>query len=145
MKEFEIQRGMKAVGDKTIPVREGGFRERISRAQRYEINTMLLYRIGGEKEWREGLMKNISTSGILLHAADSLPRDTFIEMKFALPIHLKGENAAEVLCRGSVVRSSHCEETGLAAMVAARISHSRFLRQPVRRNDALGYFGGETF
>ena len=136
---------MKAVENKTVPLREGGSRGKVTRAQRYEIGTMLQYRIGKEKQWREGVMKNISVSGVLLHAASSLAPETFIEVKFALPIRLNGESAAEVLCRGSVVRSGRSEEPGQTALVAARINHSRFLRQKVRKNEAPVYIGDETF
>jgi len=129
MKGQEVKYGWKTVEDKSAPGRDGNLRNRVTRAQRYEIGTMLRYRIKGEKEWREGVMKNISISGVLLHAANSLPPDTVIELRFSLPVHLSGENAAEVLCRGSVVRSSKNEGPGVAAMVAARINHSRFLRQ----------------
>lgn len=125
----EIKNGWKTVEGKSARGRDGDLRDRVSRAQRYEIDTMLRYRIKGEKEWRVGVMKNISISGVLLHAANSLPPDTVIEMKFSLPVQLSGESAAEVLCRGSVVRTSKSEGPGVAAMVAARINHSRFLRQ----------------
>lgn len=76
-------------------------------------------------------MKNMSISGVLFGATLSLPLETNIEMRFALPLQLTGgESAAEVLCRGSVVRTWISAVPGeAAAMVAARITHSRFLRQ----------------
>jgi PilZ domain len=145
MKDREFKHGWKTVEDKSDPGREGSLRGRVTRAQRYEIDTTLRYRIRGEKEWREGVMKNISISGVLLHADNSLPQDTVIEMRFSLPIHLNGENAAEVLCRGSVVRSSKCEGSDVAAVVAAKINHSRFLRQKDRKDEAPKYLSGKTF
>ena len=105
------------------------FRKRIPRAQRYEMNTTMRYRIQGEKQWRDGVVKNISISGVLMRTASFLELKTAIEMRFSLPIHLQGESAAEVFCRGSVVRSSKSEEQGEAAIVAAKIEHWRFLRQ----------------
>jgi len=145
MKDVEVKNGWKTVQGNSAAGREGGLRARVSRAQRYEIDTVMRYRIRGEKEWREGVMKNISITGILLHADNSLPPDTVIEMRFCLPVHLNGENAAEVLCRGSVVRSSKSGGPGVAAMVAARIKHSRFLRQKDRKDEAPRYFSGEAF
>jgi hypothetical protein len=145
MKGREVKHGWKTVEGKSAPGRDGDLRDRVTRAQRYEIDTMLRYRIRGEREWREGVMKNISISGVLLHAANSLPPDTVIEMRFSLPIHLNGENAAEVLCRGSVVRSAKCEGPGVAAIVAAKIKHSRFLRQKDKKDEAPKHFSGQTF
>jgi PilZ domain len=105
------------------------FRRRVPRAQRYEIDTTMRYRIRGEKQWREGVVKNISISGVLIHGVTFLEQETEIEVWFSLPVHLRDESAAELLCRGSVVRSSKCEGLDKAAIAAARIEHWRFLRK----------------
>lgn len=102
---------------------------RISRARRYAIGAALRYRVSGEQEWREGVMENISISGVLLRAAKPLAPNTMIELRFSLPVELHGESAADVLCRGSVVRSSHRGVPGGPVNIAARIVHSRFVRQ----------------
>lgn len=105
------------------------FRKRIQRAHRYEISTTVQYRVKGEKQWREGIVQNVSISGALICTTNLLASGTSIEMKFSLPVHLRGESAAEVFCRGSVVRSSKCNESGEAALVAVKIERWRFLRQ----------------
>jgi hypothetical protein len=116
---------------------DSGNRDKIARAQRYEIGTIMRFRIRGEKDWQEGEIRNISNSGVLIRTtAHSLLPDTVIEMRFALPIQLRGEFAAEVLCRGSVVRFQQSEVPGEAGAVAARISHSRFLRQKYGDEDS---------
>lgn len=102
---------------------------RTDRARRYALGTKVRYRVRGEREWREGVMENMSISGVLLRAVNPLARDTVIEMRFFLPVELNGECAAEVLCRGCVVRSTHCGVPGGPVNIAARIDHSRFLRQ----------------
>jgi|ERR1700723_2567130 hypothetical protein len=107
----------------------------ISRARRYEIGTVIRYRVRGEREWHEGVMENISSSGVLIRTGHSLHPDTSIEMRFVLPVELNGECAAEVLCRGSVVRSSKCVAPAGSVTIAATISHSRFLRQTGRKED----------
>ena len=104
------------------------FRRRVPRAQRYEINATSRYRIRGDKQWRESIVRNISISGVLIDTTSFLELETEIEVRFSLPVHLRGESAAEVLCRGSVVRSSNYEE-GDAAVAAATIKHWRFLRR----------------
>jgi hypothetical protein len=132
MKDREIKLVPKPVYELSYAKREEKFsRSRVPRAKRYEINAITRYRVRGEREWYDGVMKNISISGVLIGAVSSLPLETVIEMRFALPVHLTdGESAAEVQCRGSVVRSWKCGVPGKPnAMIAARIIHSRFLRQ----------------
>ena len=105
---------------------------RVPRAERYDINTVVAYRNRGKMEWHKGVMKNVSISGVLICAESMLPEETAIELKFSLPVQLEGgEFAAGVLCRASVVRSWKCEDARgkSAAMVAARITHSQFLRR----------------
>ncbi len=101
----------------------------ISRARRYEIGTVIRYRARGERVWHEGLTENISISGVLIRTARSLDPKTAIEMRFFLPVELDGECAAEVFCRGFVIRSSKCRIPAGTYTIAAKIMHSRFLRQ----------------
>ncbi|HEY6446927.1 MAG TPA: PilZ domain-containing protein [Acidobacteriaceae bacterium] len=120
----------------------------VSRARRYEIGTVIRYRVRGQREWHEGVMENISCSGVLIRTGQFLPANTVIEMRFFLPVELDGERAAEVLCRGSVVRSATSATSAGAVNIAARITHSRFLRQTgggddVTRNPFFG--GGQLF
>lgn len=105
----------------------------IPRARRYGIGTSIRYRVGGANVWREGTLQNISISGVLLCADQPLEAETAIEMRFVLPVELNGECAAEVLCRGVVVRSSLAEGPEDAVEIAAKIVSSRFLRQPSRK------------
>lgn len=109
-----------------------------SRARRYEIGTPIRYRVRGEREWREGVTENISISGVLIRASHALEPNTSIEMRFLLPVELEGEFAAEVFCRGLVVRSSSRPAFAGTTAIAARILHSRFLRQTGRGEDMAG-------
>jgi hypothetical protein len=101
----------------------------IPRARRYEIGTAIRFRVRGEREWQEGLTENISVSGLLIRSARALDPRTAIEMRFFLPVELDGECAAEVFCRGFVIRSSKCRIPAGTFTIAAKIMHSRFLRQ----------------
>jgi hypothetical protein len=100
----------------------------ISRARRYEIGTLIRYRVRGERDWHEGVTENISISGVLIRGNQALQPRTAIEMRFLLPIELDGEIAAEVFCRGLVIRSSKCRFPAGTVTIAAKIVHSRFLR-----------------
>ena len=117
--------------DTTVAADEG--QVGIPRARRYGIGTSIRYRVGGANVWREGTLQNISISGVLLCTDQLLEADTAIEMRFVLPVELNGECAAEVLCRGVVVRSAPGEGPENAVSVAAKIVSSRFLRQQTRK------------
>jgi PilZ domain len=109
-----------------------------SRARRYEIGAIIRYRVRGEQDWHEGVTENISISGLLIRASRRLEPETAIEMRFFLPVELHGECAAEVFCRGLVVRSSDCAGKAGEVTIAARIVHSRFLRQMGRKAELSG-------
>ena len=116
----------------------GGWPTRVERARRYGIGAEVRFRVRGEREWQEGVMENISISGLLMRTTHSLQPQTSIEMRFVLPIELNGECAAEVMCRGSVVRSSGSTLRDGFAIVAARIDHFRFLRQIRSKEEFAG-------
>ena len=101
----------------------------LPRATRYDIVTTLWYRVRGETTWREGLLKNFSISGTLIAVKQPLEVGTNIEMKFTLPIELKGSCAADVFCRGYVVRSTKEFSTDTFVNIAARLSYSHLMRQ----------------
>ena len=130
MNDREIKLVPRPVYDTSAKQATAGCNNRVPRAKRYDIGAMMRYRIRGENEWREGVLKNMSISGVLLSTSHVLPLEALIEMRFSLPVQLvSGEPAAEVLCRGSVVRTWKGKLTGEASLAAARVTHSRFLRQ----------------
>ena len=64
------------------------------RAQRFKIHTALRYRpAGGEGEWQQGTMVNISESGVLFRTNQEVPTIREIEMRFRLPTVMAGETA----------------------------------------------------
>ena len=101
----------------------------VCRARRYEIGTAIRYRVQGERGWQEGVTENISISGVLMRSARPLEPKAAVEMRFFLPVDLDGERAAEVFCRGFVIRTSTCRIPAGTFTIAAKIMHSRFLRQ----------------
>jgi PilZ domain len=107
----------------------GAVAEQKSRSARYEISTPIRYRIKGERQWRVGTTKNISVSGVLIRTEHSVAVNTEIEMKFALPVEISGEGAAEVVCRGIVVRSTDCPSNPGYMFVASKTDRARLLRQ----------------
>lgn len=99
-----------------------------ARAQRFTIHTRLRYRTAGEWEWHEGTMVNISKSGVLFEADRSARPSTAVEMAFSLPAVSRNEGAAEVVCRGVIVRAISDPESGRPMALAARVSKFQFGR-----------------
>lgn len=98
------------------------------RAQRYEIVAAIHFRVLREQKWREGVIQNISTSGVLIRTNEVCPADTSIEMRFGLPVDLPYSRAAEVYCRGVVVRSARPHSDEEKGFIAATIDQSRLIR-----------------
>ena len=100
----------------------------LRRTQRFDVKTAIRYRRTGEAEWHEGVTLNISASGVLFHAGELIEPRTAVEMKFALPRGIPGQSAAQVKCKGQIVRN--VAGTGLekAPAMAATITRYRFLR-----------------
>jgi len=96
------------------------------RAQRFNLQMSMRYRLSSG-EWSEGSTENISRSGVLFRAREPVPANTQIELRVRMPWELTGARAAEVLCRGRVVRVilSLSEDSPLA--LAASIHDYRFV------------------
>lgn len=101
----------------------------VPRGRSYGIRATVLYRIRGEKTWREGMLSSFSISQVLFTTDKPLDEGTNIEMRFTLPIKLKGKRAADVSCRGYVVRSECGAAAKGAIEITAKLSHSRLIRQ----------------
>jgi hypothetical protein len=124
---YTTQKGASGnISEGNQPARAG--QSDVLRAERYEIGTAIRFRIQGERGWHCGMTENISVTGVLIRASLDLDPNTAIEMKFVLPVELSGESAAEIICRGVIVRSSKCNPPSGAIVIASTITHSRFLR-----------------
>ncbi|MDE3186069.1 MAG: PilZ domain-containing protein [Acidobacteriota bacterium] len=101
---------------------------KVPRAQRFPIQAVMRYRIRGQRSWREGVVENISASGLLFQGEQLVEPDTQIELNFILPGKSVGEKSARVVGRGMIVRSSVIPGVFGAAIMAATITHSRLVR-----------------
>jgi PAS domain S-box-containing protein len=101
-------------------------REKVSpfRAQRFNLHLPMKYRQVGEHDWREATTENISRSGLLFQADETLSPNVQLEINLVLPVEIAGLSAAEVVCRGEVVRRQDGEKTTTA--MAAKILQYRF-------------------
>ena len=98
------------------------------RAQRFKLHIPLRYRVNRESEWRKGVTTNISCSGMLFRGEDLAEPGTPIEIRLVLPSEMTKQRAAEVVCRGTVMRTERPGSNSDAPIVATRISYYRFVR-----------------
>ena len=99
------------------------------RARRFNLHLPLRYRPVGEKTWRPGTTENISRSGLLFRATETLLPSAQLEINLVLPVEIAGIAATEVVCRGEVVRSETAKpgEAGkLNPALAAKILQYHF-------------------
>jgi len=96
------------------------------RATRFDLRLPLKYRRVGESGWREGTTENISRSGMLFQAEESIAPSALLEINLVLPAEIAGLAAAEVVCRGEVVRTIDPESGNVSPTLAAKILQYHF-------------------
>lgn len=96
------------------------------RAQRFSLQLPLKYRLVGDPAWREGTTENISRSGMLFRAQEMIPPNAQLEINLVLPAEIAGLSAAEVVCRGEIVRAVSGETSSVPPALAAKILQYHF-------------------
>jgi len=96
------------------------------RATRFDLHLPLKYRQVGESGWREGTTENISRSGMLFEAEEPIAPNAQLEINLVLPAEIAGLAAAEVVCRGEVVRTIDPRSGKVTPVLAAKILQYHF-------------------
>ncbi len=96
------------------------------RATRFDLHLPMKYRLLGESGWREGTTENISRSGMLFQAEESIAPNAQLEINLVLPAEIAGLSAAEVVCRGEIVRTARSEGSTVSPTLAAKILQYHF-------------------
>jgi DNA-binding response OmpR family regulator len=96
------------------------------RAQRFRLSLPLKYRQLGRDDWHVGTTENISRSGVLFRAEEIVPTNVQLEISLVLPAEIAGLAAAEVVCRGEVVRTMEPESPSMSPALAAKILQYHF-------------------
>ena len=96
------------------------------RARRFNLHLPLKYRLIGEQGWHNGTTENISRSGMLFRAPETLQPRVQLEINLVLPPEIAGLPATEVVCRGEVVRSVGAENSEVSPALAAKILQYHF-------------------
>jgi hypothetical protein len=71
------------------------------RAPRFPLRMPLQYQKSGVSHWFEGKTLNISRTGILFHADESVPKDATLDIRVEFP------GKVTFSCQGSVVRTEN--------------------------------------
>lgn len=105
------------------------------RARRLKLDLALRYRVNSTSIWYEGMIDNLSQTGILFEGPQHLPVNALIEMVFEMPEEISGQKNRNVICQGRVIRckeqkkKSTEQETELSAgLLAASIVDYKFIR-----------------
>jgi hypothetical protein len=87
----------------------------VPRARRLKLDIPLRYRVNKTSTWYEGIIENISQSGVLFNGPQQLPVNALIEMVFEMPEEISGQKNSNVVCQGRVMRFKDApspEDTG---------------------------------
>jgi hypothetical protein len=77
----------------------------VPRARRLKLDIPLRYRVNRTSTWHEGIIENISQSGVLFNGPQQLPVNALIEMVFEMPEEISGQKNSNVVCQGRVMRA----------------------------------------
>ncbi|MGA8438017.1 MAG: ATP-binding protein [Candidatus Sulfotelmatobacter sp.] len=98
----------------------------LSRAPRFKLHLPLKYRRLDEEKWHDGETRNISRSGLLFQAEDSLQPNVQLEINLVLPAEIAGLSPTEVVCRGQIVRTVKSAGEEMHPALAAKILQYHF-------------------
>ncbi|HTS37376.1 MAG TPA: PilZ domain-containing protein [Candidatus Solibacter sp.] len=82
----------------------------VPRARRLKLDIPLRYRVNKTSTWHEGIIENISQSGVLFAGPQQLPVNALIEMVFEMPEEISGQKNSNVVCQGRVMRTKDAPE-----------------------------------
>jgi hypothetical protein len=105
----------------------------VPRARRLKLKTPLRYRVKNLGSWYEGVIENLSQSGLLFDGKQRFPENTLVEMVFEMPEEISGQKNSTVLCQGRITRAKE-EQKGSQknnddARLAASILDYKFVHQ----------------
>jgi hypothetical protein len=103
----------------------------VPRARRLKLDIPLRYRVKNLNTWSEGIIANISQSGVLFQGPTELPVNALVEMVFEMPEEISGQKNSNVLCQGRIIRAKDARPSPNGANVglAASILDYKFLHQ----------------
>lgn len=99
----------------------------VPRARRLKLDIPLRYRVNKTSAWYEGIIENISQSGVLFNGPQELPVNALIEMVFEMPEEISGQKNSNVVCQGRVMRAKDGPKAEENPTLAASIVDYKFI------------------
>ena len=99
----------------------------VPRARRLKLDTPVRYRVKNLGTWSEGIIQNLSQSGVLLEGPQRFPENTLLEMVFEMPEEISGQKNSKVLCQGRLTRMKDAQEGSQKYQFAASILDYKFI------------------
>lgn len=101
----------------------------VPRARRLKLETTVRYRVKNLGTWHEGIIHNLSQSGVLFQGPQEFPENTLVEMVFEMPEEISGQKNSTVLCQGRITRAKEEADSADGSRLAASILDYKFLHQ----------------
>jgi len=120
-------------GAETAPVRRRSGQKQptwMPRARRLRLNLPVRYRGKNLSLWYEGIIQNISQSGVMLNGPQQLPTNALVELIFEMPEEISGQKNSNVLCQGRLIRAKDAIDNAADSFgLAVSILDYKFLRK----------------
>jgi PilZ domain len=101
----------------------------LPRARRLRMQEPLRYRVKTMAAWHQGTIENLSQSGVLFRAGQSIAQTTLVEMRFEMPEEISGQKESLVLCQGQIIRCKEKPKADGGVTLAAAILDYQFLHE----------------
>jgi PilZ domain len=99
----------------------------VPRARRIKLESPARYRVKNLGTWSEGVIRNLSQSGVLVRGPQRFPQNTLVEMVFEMPEEISGQKNSKVLCQGRITRMKDADDQAEYHEFAASILDYKFL------------------
>ena len=99
----------------------------VPRARRIKMDAPVRYRVKNLGTWNEGVIENLSQSGVLLAGSQRFPENTLVEMVFEMPEAISGQKNSKVLCQGRIIRMKNGRDKVPELQFAASILDYKFI------------------
>jgi PilZ domain len=99
----------------------------VPRARRIKMDAPVRYRVKNLGTWNEGIIENLSQSGVLITGQQRFPENTLVEMVFEMPEDISGQKNSKVLCQGRIIRMKNAREKDPELQFAVSILDYKFI------------------
>ncbi len=91
------------------------------RAQRFPFEGLLSFRPVGQMEWKQGMMINVSSSGVLFRTHHPAPVENVVQLVCVIPPQIPGKECDVVCYRGQIVRAKLPDGSDRQTHLAAKL------------------------